>query len=117
VAAKFFNIYMKAFIRTLLGHDPHNKNSEGGIFRPVKGYYGCVEAQGRGTLHCHMLVWLKGGLNPDEIKHHVLHNKSFKTQLLNFMEDSISTSVPDDPEPMLAVPASVHHPCSIQGMN
>lgn len=31
----------------------------------VKAYYGCVEAQGGGTLHCHMLVWVEGGLNPD----------------------------------------------------
>jgi hypothetical protein len=71
VAAEFFNVYIKAFIRTLLGHDPHSKNSEGGIFSPVKGYYGCVEAQGRGTLHCHMLIWLEGGLNPDEIKQRI----------------------------------------------
>ena len=71
-----------------MGYDPHDKDSEGGIFGPVRGYYGCIEAQGRGTLHCHMLIWLEGGLNPDEIKHCVLHDESFKSQLLNFMEDS-----------------------------
>jgi hypothetical protein len=59
---------MKAFIHTLLGSNANQENSEGGIFRVVKGYYGCVEAQGRGSLHCHMLIWLEGGLNPDEIK-------------------------------------------------
>ena len=88
---------MKAFIHTLLGHHPHKQTSESGIFGLVKGYYGCIEAQGRGTLHCHMLVWLEGGLNLDEIKQHVLQDESFKTQILNFMEDSISTSIPDDP--------------------
>ena len=68
VAAKFFNIYMKAFIHTLLSCNTNADHSEGGIFAVVKGYYGCVEAQGRGSLHCHMLIWLEGGLNPDEIK-------------------------------------------------
>ena len=30
IAAKFFNIYMKAFIKTLLGYDATGVNSEGG---------------------------------------------------------------------------------------
>jgi hypothetical protein len=67
VAAKFFNIYMKAFIKCLLGYDPHSESLEGGILGLVKGYYGCVETQGRGTLHCHMLVWVEGGLDPNQI--------------------------------------------------
>ena len=67
-AAKFFNIYMNAFIYALLGYDSKHRNAEGGILGKVKAYYGCVEAQGRGSLHCHMLVWVEGGLNADEIK-------------------------------------------------
>jgi len=55
VASKFFNLYMKPFVKNILGHDPHNQDNEG-ILGTVSGYYGCVEAQGRGTLHCHMLV-------------------------------------------------------------
>lgn len=72
VAAKFFNIYMNAFISCLLRYDPKQQDLEGGILGVVKAYYGCVEAQGRGTLHCHMLVWIDGGLNPNEIKERVL---------------------------------------------
>ena len=68
VAAKFFDTYMKAFISTLLAYDPHHKNLEGGILGVVNAYYGCVEAQGHGTLHCHMLIWVEGALNPNEIK-------------------------------------------------
>lgn len=64
VAAKFFNVYMKAFIKSLLGYD---ESLEGGVSGLVKGYYGCVEMQGRGTLHCHMLVWVEGGLDPNQI--------------------------------------------------
>lgn len=68
VAAKFFNIYMKAFISAVLGYEPDERKIEGGILGLVKAYYGCVEAQGQGTLHCHMMIWLEGGLNPNEIK-------------------------------------------------
>ena len=68
VAAKFFNIYMKAFISAVLGYEPDERKIEGRILGLVKAYYGCVEAQGRGTLHCHMMIWLEGGLNPNEIK-------------------------------------------------
>lgn len=117
IAAKFFNIYMKAFIQTLLAYDSSGKDLEGGVLGVVKGYYGCVEAQGRGTLHCHMLIWLEGGLNPDEIKQQVLQDENFKTQLLNFMEDSISTSVPNDPDPTLTEPSSIYYPCSIRDIN
>lgn len=66
--AKVFNLYMKAFIKAVLGYNPNIFNRDKGILGIVKAYYGCVEAQGRGTLHCHMLIWVEGGLNPDQIK-------------------------------------------------
>ena len=34
--------------------------SEMGILGQVAAYFGVVEAQGRGTLHLHMLMWLAG---------------------------------------------------------
>jgi hypothetical protein len=74
VAARFFNVYMKAFISEILGYDPKQEDLEGGILGVVKASYGCVEAQGRGTLHCHMLIWLEGGLNPNQIKEKALAN-------------------------------------------
>jgi hypothetical protein len=42
VAAKFFNIYMKAFISAVLGYEPDERKIEGGILGLVKAYYGCV---------------------------------------------------------------------------
>ncbi|RDB20445.1 hypothetical protein Hypma_012444 [Hypsizygus marmoreus] len=114
VAAKFFNIYMKAFISTLLGVDPScpTENGTSGVFGIVNGYYGCVEAQGRGTLHCHMLVWLKGSLNPDVLKKTALENEDFKARLVSFLEDSIASSVPDELVPDVDLPTSSNHPCS-----
>ncbi|KAJ7743466.1 hypothetical protein DFH07DRAFT_749949 [Mycena maculata] len=103
---------MKAFISALLGYDPEEKTLEGGILGVVKAYYGCVEAQGRGTLHCHMLVWLEGGLNPNEIKKRVLEDPEFGKRLLAFLNDTISV----DPDLNLTVPSDDHHPCSVRGM-
>ena len=83
--AKFFNLYMQAFIRALLGYDPKHQCHEGGTLGKVKAYYSCVEAQGRGMLHCHMLIWVKGGLSPDEIKKCVLQNdEEFKQHLVAY---------------------------------
>jgi hypothetical protein len=119
VAAKFFNIYMKAFVRSLLGYGNGDHNLEGGVLGLVKAYYGCVEVQGRGTLHCHMLVWVEGGLNSDEIKERVKGNdEDFCHRLLSFLDDTISNSIPAEPEldcntqssPLFECP----HPCSIR---
>ena len=114
VAAKFFNIYMKAFIYALLGFDPQQRNIEGGILGVVKAYYGCVEAQGRETLHCHMMIWVEGGLNLNEIKDRVLDGDTeFKDWLLMFLDDTISNLIPEDPDTNFIVPSALHHPCSV----
>jgi hypothetical protein len=111
VAVRFFNLYLKAFIQTVLGFDSSTSpNLTIGILGVVKGYYGCVEAQGCGMLHCHMLVWVEGGLNPDEIKRHLAGDEGelFGHHLLEFLEDTITSSVPDDIDSEVPVPSSVH---------
>ncbi|KAJ7363075.1 hypothetical protein DFH08DRAFT_910870 [Mycena albidolilacea] len=111
---------MKAFISALLGYDPEQKDLDGGVLGVVNAYYGCVEAQGRGTLHCHMLVWVEGGLNPNEIKKRALGDDQsdveFGKRLLAFLDDTISNAIPDDPDPSISVPSDKHHPCSVRGI-
>ncbi|THU76714.1 hypothetical protein K435DRAFT_591017, partial [Dendrothele bispora CBS 962.96] len=106
---------IKAFISAILGHDPTGKNIDGGILGIVKAYYGCVEAQGRGSLHCHLLVWVEGGLNPNDLKDRVLKDEEFKSRLIDFLEDTISTCVPDDVPDAPSVQSSTFHPCSVRG--
>jgi hypothetical protein len=56
-ASRFFNLVMRSFVDILL----YNRSTDGsgvGIFGKCKAHYGMVEAQGRGTLHCHLLIWL-----------------------------------------------------------
>ena len=78
----------------------------------MKAYYGCVEAQGRGTLHCHMLVWVEGGLNPDKIKQRVFENNDdFKARLIAFLDDTISNNMPSDWD----IPGQAsYHPCTVR---
>lgn len=119
VAAKFFDIYMRAFISAILGHDPDMPNLDGGIFGIVNAYYGCVEAQGRGTLHCHMLVWIEGSLNPNEIKDRILTSGDvdFRDRLLAFLDDTIANSIPAEPNIGQHFPLHEPHPCAIRGVN
>jgi hypothetical protein len=118
VAARFFNIYMKAFIKTILAYDHKQLDREDGALGIATGYYGTVEAQGRGTLHCHMMVWVARSLNPNEIKAKAMEdggNTEFQKCLISFLEDTISTSVPPDPRPDLETPLSKFHPSAMRG--
>ena len=119
IAARFFDIYLKAFISTVLGYDTRRKDLTGGVLGLVKAHYGCVEAQGRGTLHCHMLVWLEGALNPNEIRDRVVKggDAEWGKRLIRFLDDAISNIIPKDPDPDLEIPSSIHHPCTVRGVN
>lgn len=119
IAARFFDIYLKAFISTVLGYDSTRKDLTGGALGPVKAHYGCVEAQGRGTLHCHMLVWLEGALNPNEIRERVTKdgNMEWGKRLIRFLDDAISNVIPSDPDPDLEISSSLHHPCTVRGVD
>ncbi|KAK0435104.1 uncharacterized protein EV420DRAFT_1623662 [Desarmillaria tabescens] len=109
---------MKTFIRMVLGYDPDSQDMEGGALGVVRAYYGCVEAQGRGTLHCHMLVWVEGGLNPDEIKARLMKDgeADFRRKLVEFLDDTISTCMPDAPPVRVKVPSSKCHPSAVRGI-
>lgn len=111
--AKFFNVYMKAFIKAILGYDERSKRGDHGILGKVKAYYGTVEAQGRGTLHCHMMIWVEGGLNPDEIKKKVIEDNDtdFEQRFVSFIDDTIDTDLIADPDP--DIPS--YHPCTVRG--
>jgi len=56
VTAKIFNIYVRAFIKTMLGFNREQHNLKGRVLGVVKAHYGCVEAQGQGTLHCVVII-------------------------------------------------------------
>jgi hypothetical protein len=116
LAARFFHIYMQSFFNVILQYDVDNHGSiKPNMFGATKGYYGTVEAQGRGSLHCHLLLWLEGGLNPSEIRDHISAQPfgMFKKDLITYLETNIQTGLPLDPGDVPNVPLSNVNPCSV----
>ena len=59
---------VQQFIEHVLGIDSYHP----GLYGETSAYYGTVEQQGQCTLHIHLLLWIKGGLTPDEIKNCII---------------------------------------------
>lgn len=55
--AEFFKLMIDQFTQVFLGS---GRGGKCGVFGRVKFYYGVVEAQNRGSLHLHILIWLEG---------------------------------------------------------
>ena len=93
-SAFFFIFIIETTLETLLGvHcSPRQVESRMGIFGRVNAYFGVVEAQGRGSLHIHMLVWLKNAANADEMLK-LLTQSSFCDKIAQFIERNIRTDL------------------------
>ena len=88
--ALFFHTMISKFIRIILRYG----RDEPGLYGQCTGYYGTVEAQGRGTLHCHMLIWLKGHLSPQALRDRMMQSDDYKNQVFRWLESIISCEFP-----------------------
>ncbi|KAJ7088871.1 hypothetical protein B0H15DRAFT_780469, partial [Mycena belliarum] len=96
-AAVFFNEIIQAFIRVILRYDPSaTSETQNGLFGRCCGYYGMVEAQGRGTLHCHMLVWIEGNPSPQVLRERMRDSPEFRDNMFRWLESIISCQLPSD---------------------
>ncbi|KAJ7467135.1 hypothetical protein FB451DRAFT_1040612 [Mycena latifolia] len=57
-----------------------------GMFGRVKHYYGVFEAQNRGSLHLHILIWLEESI----------HERAFQAKTFAWMENIIEHDLPSD---------------------
>lgn len=81
-AAEFFHKSVEAFLEMLMK----------GLFGPCKEYYGVVEAQGRGSLHIHFLIWLEQSLT-SEIYHQLLKDhEEYRNQLCDYANSIMSAT-------------------------
>lgn len=112
LAAEFFNTIITTFIKYLLAYVGEG-HWQMGALGVVKAYYGCVEAQGRGTLHCHMLVWLEGGLSPNALTDKLRTDPAFTSRLFSYIKEIISSSVPVPITPIENL-QSLYHPATIR---
>jgi hypothetical protein len=84
-AARFFHFTIEMFIKHVLGFGPDSDKQ--GLYGDTSAFYGTVEQQGRLTLHLHMLLWIRGSLSPDEMRHMILDPTSdFRRKLVEYLE-------------------------------
>jgi hypothetical protein len=102
-AAQFFNFLITLLLEKLLGIrvTPSRVHSTGGVLGTIEAYFGTVECQGRGTLHLHMLVWLKDAPSPDQLKD-LLRTPSFKDKVVAYLRANVRAYLPQ-----LATPADL----------
>jgi hypothetical protein len=90
-SAKFFHFMIGTILETLFGitkrRDGRFDRKEG-IFGFVKSYIGVVEAQGRGSLHLHLLLWLGGAPTASELRL-ALTTSSFREKVKDYIRETI----------------------------
>ena len=91
-SASFFNFIIRTMLETLFGITSSNRSNESqmGVFGVVNGYFGVIKAQGRGSLHVHMLVWLKNAPNSDEMLE-LLTQSQFRDKIATYIDHNIRT--------------------------
>jgi hypothetical protein len=90
-SAKFFHLMITAILEVLIGVSKGRRGKirrNNGIFGMVKSYVGTVEAQGRGSLHLHLLLWLAGAPTARELKH-ALSNENFRGKVKEYIKSTI----------------------------
>lgn len=96
-SAAFFHLIINAVLQTLLGikgysgHGPIERKR--GILGTVDAYVGTVETQGRGTLHLHIVLWLKGSMTSEKMRTR-LATTEFRNRIKNFISANIHAHLP-----------------------
>jgi|SRR5882762_1364654 hypothetical protein len=95
-AAKFFHFVIDTMLEVLFGISADSRRGSvhrrPGIFGHVAAYIGTVEAQGRGTLHFHTVVWLKGAPTASRMKE-LLAKESFRRKVAEFIQSNIRSDI------------------------
>jgi hypothetical protein len=87
--ARFFHYTCRAVFDGLLGSKP----ADMGILGDVSNYFGVVESNGRGMLHLHTLVWLRGNLGFSQLRDRILMDQDFVGRMIGFLESIIVHSL------------------------
>ena len=85
-AAEYFDLIIRAVLEELFGikKKKGHVTSHTGILGGISSYFGMVEAQGRGTLHLHMLMWLIGTPDCDEMAQ-MLQSEQFREKIRQYI--------------------------------
>ncbi len=94
-AAKFFHFLIRTLLATLFGIEVtrFRVKSNIGMLGRVSAYFGTVESQGRGSLHLHMLLWLKDAPSADEM-HQLLKEEGFREKIRAYIRANLRAHIP-----------------------
>lgn len=94
-ASAFFHRMIRLILGTLFRTQVTNFqfHSSVGILGQLSGYFGMVESQGRGSLHCHLLLWLKDAPTKDDV-HRLLETEAFRNHVRHYIEETIHAYAP-----------------------
>lgn len=106
-AAQAFHYLTQVLLRTVFGVETtgFRVHSTGGVLGVVVAYLGVVEAQGRGTLHLHIIFWLVDTPTAAELEGH-LTIESYRRRIEDFISVNIRGHLEgmDSKEAILAIP-------------
>ena len=93
-SVRFFHVVIKIIIEELFGIKKRGNHIErkDGILGTVQCYIGTVEAQGRGSLHLHMLLWLKEA-PPASTMQKALATDEFRDRVQQFIQATIHADI------------------------
>ena len=90
-SAKFFHLMIETILEVLFGFSRRRNGvvtRRRGIFGVIKSYVGTVEAQGRGSLHLHLLLWLEGAPTANELRR-AMKSEPVREKIKRFIRDTI----------------------------
>jgi hypothetical protein len=94
--AQFFHYTCKAILDNLLA----TGSGETGILGDLSNYFGVVETNGRGMLHLHTLIWVRGNHGFMTLRDRLLRDSHFATRMIHYLETIVMQSIregnPDD---------------------
>ncbi|KAF7294643.1 ATP-dependent DNA helicase [Mycena indigotica] len=96
-AAEYFHLVIRLLLRELIGVVSSPRGSitrQEGIFGLVNGYIGTVEAQARGSLHLHVLFWVRDAPTSSAMQK-ALQSEEFRHKVKTFIRHNIRADVSD----------------------
>ncbi|KAF7289954.1 ATP-dependent DNA helicase [Mycena indigotica] len=102
-SAEYFHLFVKVILEELFGIKVNTLGTiqrSCGVIGYVNGYIGTVEAQARGSLHLHLLLWLRGAPTAIVMRNALL-SESFRVKMANFIAKNIRAHIPNTTGEML----------------
>jgi hypothetical protein len=92
---EYFHFMIDTILETLfqVKVSKYKVTSKKGILGFVEAYFGLKEVQGRGTIHLHLLLWLKHTPSPDQLLF-LLRQESFRDKIKAYIASNIRAYLP-----------------------